>query len=222
MAGDGEERPVTVDYEDPGAIGGNGAAEPGRNRPPPPRQAPGARGSGDRPADRGHQPQRRRRGRAGRAPTQQPQPLARPPGPDRGRLPHAVPGPEAPRHELAPHPGADRARHVDLGRHARHQGPHAPRQAVPRPPRPDPHPVRPGGHRPHGGQLLPQRRLRLRHLQAGPARDPPRLRAGQQPPPGDPALGLPHRLRPRLLLPHRDPLGPLALRHQPEHRRRHS
>ena len=49
MAGDGEERPVTVDYEDPGAIGGNGAgadrAGTGRRRT---HEAPGARGGGDR------------------------------------------------------------------------------------------------------------------------------------------------------------------------------
>ena len=45
MAGDGEERPVTVDYEDLSATGGEVAAPTGRNRAADP-EAPGARGSG--------------------------------------------------------------------------------------------------------------------------------------------------------------------------------
>ena len=40
-----------------------------------------------------------------------------------------------------------------------------------------------GGHRAHRGQLLPERGLRLRHLGARSAEDPPCVRLGQGPPP---------------------------------------
>ena len=78
-----------------------------------------------------------------------------------------------------------------------------------------------GRDRAHSRQLLPERRLRLRDIRypASPRSGPPS--PGRTPPPGDSGLGL--RRRPGLVLlrAHRDPLGPLALRHQPEHRRRH-
>ena len=61
--------------------------------------------------------------------------------------------------------------------------------------RPRPDPVRAGGHRPHRRQLLPQCGLRLRHFDARQAPDPPGVRSGPPPPPGDTRLGL--RRRPR-------------------------
>ena len=186
-------------------------------RPDPP--GPGRRAR--QAARRRHPAWRRQGGGAGGAPAQPAPALARPVGPDRGRLPHAVPGREAPLHQLAPRPGPDHSRHVDLDRHVGHQAPRAARQAVPRRPGLDPDPVRARGDRVDRGQLLPQRRLRLRHLDAGPAQDPTLLQPGQSAHPDHPGLGRQHRPGPVVLRPDRDPLGPLALRHQPEHRRRH-
>ena len=159
-------------------------------RADPPRAASGSRHP---PPGRRHPAQRRRRGGAGRPRSEPAPPLARPPRPDRRRLPHAVPGPQAPDHQLAPDPGPDHPRHVDLAGDARHQDPRPARPPVPRRPRPAPHSLRARGHRADRGELLSQRGVRLRHLRAGPAAIRPAFTEGQPAPEHHPRLGRVHR-----------------------------
>ncbi len=59
----------------------------------------------------------------------------------------------------------------------------------------------------HRGQLLPERRVRLRHLGAGKAGDPARLRPGQRAPARHFGLGLRHRPRTLLLRARSRPAG---------------
>ena len=62
---------------------------------------------------------------------------------------------------------ADPARDVDLAGYVRPQGPHPARPIVPRAARADPDPDRPADRRAHRGELLPQRRVRVRDLEPG-------------------------------------------------------
>ena len=145
-------------------------------------------------------PEGRRRSRpAAGARAEPPAPDLRSPGPRGRRDRDVVRGCEAPGHQLAADARPVAAGHVDLGGHDRSEGSRSSRQVLPCPSRADPDPDRSGHRGDHRCELLPQRCLRLRDLEAGPSRDQAGVRRGPQTSPHRAGLGCRDRAPPGVL-----------------------
>ena len=147
--------------------------------------------------------------------------MAGSPRPRRRRLRNALRRSKAAAHQLAAYPDSGAARYVDLGRHVRPESSCAARQVVSCADRADDrHPDRARRRRDHRGELLPQRRVRLRYRPGWPTADPACVHPGAVSPVRRAGIrgGGGHTSRP--VDGGRRTLGSVLVRAFPQHRRR--